>query len=81
MQAVGLVTGDEFLVPYNLTIDTEDTLEFMKKLLFPWKLKHFIRHATFDEIFGIDFALIIASSGFCYNFNLINPEELFNLKM
>jgi hypothetical protein len=32
MQAIGLVTGDEFLVPFNLTIDTDDVLKYMKHL-------------------------------------------------
>jgi hypothetical protein len=33
MQAVALVTGDEFLAGYNLTIDTDDVLNFIKELI------------------------------------------------
>jgi hypothetical protein len=81
MQAVALVTGDEFLVPFNLTIDTNDVLEYMENLLLVWDLGGFIKMANFDDFYGVDFALIVGPSGFCYNFNMIDADELFNLDM
>jgi hypothetical protein len=77
MQAVALVTGDEFLVPFNLTIETRDVLDYIENINYLWK--SYENYATFDNLFGIDFASIIGSSGFCYNFNMIDADELFNL--
>jgi hypothetical protein len=79
MQAVALVTGDEFLVPYNLTIEASDVLDYIAKLNYKWDL--YENFATFDNFYGVDFAFIIGSSGFCYNFNIIDAEKLFNLDL
>jgi hypothetical protein len=81
MQAIGLVTGDEFLVPFNLTIDTDDVLNYMVKLFLNWTEAGFTRDAYFDDEYGINFAAFVGSTGFCYNFNLADADELFNLKM
>jgi hypothetical protein len=81
MQAIALVTGDEFLLQYNSTIDTEDVLDFMLELHTNWSQYGFTKYAHFDDYYGIDFALVIGSAGFCYNFNMINAGELFNLEM
>jgi hypothetical protein len=81
MQAVSLVTGDEFLIPYNLTIDTEDVLDYIRKLLLEWNDNLVSKNADFDDKFGVDFAEVIGSSGFCYNFNMADANEIFNLNM
>jgi hypothetical protein len=80
MQAIALVTGDEFLAPFNLTIDTDDVLDYMLKLLSRPKQIGYLRDYHFDDSFGIDFAVIVGSSGFCFSFNVVNAEELFNLE-
>jgi hypothetical protein len=79
MQAIALVTGDEFLLSYNLTIGTEDVLDYLKKLLIPWKQKNYIRQANFDDFYGVDFATTLGPTGFCYNFNMIDAQDLYNL--
>jgi hypothetical protein len=81
MQAVALVTGDEFLLSFNLTIDTEDVLDYLKKLHSNWQMRGYMRLAHFDNFYGIDFALVVGSAGFCYNFNMIESADLFNLEM
>jgi hypothetical protein len=81
MQAVSLVTNDEFLIPYNLTIDTKDVLYYIRKLLLEWKDRYISRNAYFADKFGIDFAEVIGSSGFCYNFNMADANEIFNLNL
>jgi hypothetical protein len=53
----------------------------MENLLLVWDLEGFMKRANFDDFFGVDFARIIGSSGFCYNFNMIDADELFNLDM
>lgn len=84
MQAVALVTGDEFLVPYNLTIGIGDVLDYMWKLHISWTNFGldfgFTKYAHFDDNYGIDFAVIASSTGHCYNFNMIDAYELFNLE-
>jgi hypothetical protein len=81
MQAVSLVTSDEFLIPYNLTINTEDVLHYIRKLLLEWNDDNVTRNANFDHKYGIDFAEVIGSSGFCYNFNMADADEIFNLNL
>jgi hypothetical protein len=78
MQAVALVTGDEFLVSYNLTISTEKVLSCFVGLLNKWDQKYVQREAYFDDKYAAEFNLVMGPSGFCYNFNLANAEELFN---
>ena len=81
MQAVELVTGDEFLVPYNLTIDAGDVLDYIKNLTWDWMHADLYHIINFDNYYGVDFAEIIGPSGFCYNFNLVDADELFRLEM
>lgn len=76
MQAVALVTGDEFLLSYNVSIDTDDIRSYIVDLHDLWDQEN---DAFFDDIYGIDFAFIIGPSGCCYNFNLADPDDLFHL--
>jgi hypothetical protein len=83
MQAMSLVTGDEFLVQYNLTIDSDDLFDYIEKIQHDY-LPHpglIQNHANFDDSFGVFFARIIGSRGFCCSFNMVESEELFNLDM
>jgi hypothetical protein len=77
MQAVALVTEDDFLVSYNLTIDTEDVRFLIKKLSYDWPNKFYASDAFFNDHYGINFAPIPAPSGICYNFNMIDAEDLY----
>jgi hypothetical protein len=79
MQAVGLVTGDEFLLPYNLTVDADDVHVYIKELTWKWRKHSDDQDISFDDTHGIDFAEILGPTGFCYNFNLINSTELLYL--
>jgi hypothetical protein len=74
MQVVALATGDEVLLPYNLTIDTDDVLDYLYKLF-----RHFsdvFISFYFDDLYGVNFADIITQSGFCHNFNLAEAHRL-----
>jgi hypothetical protein len=77
MQAVALVTGDEFLVSFNLTIDTADVFDFIDQLNVDYDT--YENYGIFDDYYGIDFARIIGPTGFCFNFNMITTAELFHL--
>jgi hypothetical protein len=83
MQAMSLVTGDEFLLPYNLTIDSDDLFDYIQKIqmdYLPLPLG-ISNQAYFDDNFGVFFAKIIGLRGFCYSFNMVESEGLFNLDM
>jgi hypothetical protein len=79
MQAIALVTGDEFLLPYNLTIGLEDVLDYIDSLNYKWDT--YDNDATFDDLYGIDFAYEIGSTGFCFNFNMVDADEIFQLNL
>jgi hypothetical protein len=81
MQVIALVTEDSFLDQFNLTIDSKDILTYMKKLHTPWQVDSVTRDAHFDDFYGVFFAMIIGTSGFCYNFNMIESQNLFNLNL
>jgi hypothetical protein len=78
MQAVALVTEDDFLVSYNLTIDKEDLLHFIELLSYDWNENERFARISFDDFYGVDFAPIPAPSGICYNFNMIDAEDLYH---
>jgi hypothetical protein len=80
MQAVALVTGDEFLVQYNLTIDSSDVYDYMSELRFNWHKFDHAYIASFDNYYGVDFAEIFGPTGFCYNFNMPEADDFFHLK-
>jgi hypothetical protein len=79
MQAIALVTGDDFLVSYNLSIGTEDVVDFIRNLTLIWNNKNFFQVINFDDTFGVRFAEILGPHGFCYSFNIIDAKELYNL--
>jgi hypothetical protein len=79
MQAIALATGDEFLVPFNLTIDAGDVLDYMAELKMDWHDPGHTNLAFFDDHYGINFAEIIGASGFCYNFNMPEAADLLHL--
>jgi hypothetical protein len=81
MQAIALVTDDNFLEQFNLTIDTDDILTYLEKLHMPWEIPGFTRGAHFDDFYGVFYAKIIGSAGFCYDFNMIEAQDLFNLDL
>lgn len=80
MQAVGLANRDDFLARHNVSVDTDDLVDYIRKLTFVWKQFKLYHFMSFDDILGVDFAEILGPSGFCYNFNLIGAEELYHLE-
>lgn len=79
MQAIALILDDDFLLQFNISIETEDILTFIKNLTYRWEKIH--NEAHFDDKYRIQFAEIISSYGFCYTFNIIEPNDLFKLEM
>jgi acid-sensing ion channel, other len=79
MQAVALVTGDEFLVPYNLTIDADDVALYISNLT--TDPRRFLWNVNFDDRYGTALAVVYAPSGICFNFNLVESHDLFNLEL
>jgi hypothetical protein len=77
MQAVALVTGDEFLVPYNLTIDIGDVDKYMDKLSWMWYTT--MQNIGFDGYRGVRFATILGHSGYCQSFNIVALSDIFRV--
>jgi hypothetical protein len=78
MQAVALVTDDEFLAQFNMTIDAEDVVDYIRILSTEWT-ESLVLTSYFDDYYGIDFAAILSPAGFCYNFNLVEAHRLFKI--
>jgi hypothetical protein len=79
MQAVAIVTGDEFLVSYNITIDTKNVERHINNLVWNWQTDQ--PHGIgFDDLYGVRFAKILGSSGFCFTFNIVPPDKIFYLE-
>jgi hypothetical protein len=79
MQAIALVTGDEFLVPYNLTIDVALVEFFLYELTWKWNLK-LGQNIGFDDFYGVEFMWNLGFSGMCTTFNNVAIEEIFYLE-
>jgi hypothetical protein len=80
MQAVALVTGDEFLVPYNLTIDTGNLEYILYELSWSW-FENQYQIISFDDIYGVHFYQNHGLFGTCYIFNIIAYDKIFNQEM
>lgn len=79
IQAIGLVTSDDFLARYNLTVETDDVLGYIKNLTWDWNSRKLIHMIHFDDHYGIDFAEMIGPTGFCYNFNMVEAWKILYL--
>jgi hypothetical protein len=81
MQAVALATNDEFLVSYNLSVDADDVLDYMKNLTYIWMDWTFSKNAEFDDMYNVNLSLVAGPSGYCYSFNIANASDLFHLDL
>lgn len=80
MQAVGLVLNDDFLVQYNMMIDTSDVIDYIKDLTWDWtEYYKYLPYLHFDNYYGVEMAEIIGPLGVCYTFNIKDSQELFHL--
>lgn len=79
MQAVALMTGDDFLLSFNLTIDTSDVLVYIKDLAYNWTEHGVNNEMFFDDHYQTTFAPIVGPSGICFNFNMVNSSRLFHM--
>jgi hypothetical protein len=77
MQAIALATGDEFLVPYNLTIEVGNIRNELVDLNWYWYNKYLPNNIAFDDLFSVIFTSNLGFSGICYTFNIVKFEEIF----
>lgn len=65
------------------TIDTSDIMDYLRYVLFePWGIENqiFFRHyGSWREKFTINLALVLTRHEFCMTFNILEPDENFNL--
>jgi hypothetical protein len=81
MQAVALVTGDEFLTSYNVSIPTEDLIEYLASIVFQYDLKDMERYSHFDDRYRGELTPVLGPSGYCYNFNMAPSKQILNLDL
>jgi hypothetical protein len=85
MQATALVTGDEFLLNYNIDIDASDVTDYILNLTWDWSAHRSYRnkftHIHFDDYWTVYFSELITPYGFCYTFNNPDPDQFYNLNM
>jgi len=81
MQAIALVTNDKFLLNYNITIDTNDVIDYIQKLnrTFYNFSEGYNPVLLFLEQFAINFTNVISHHGVCFDFNIVNASQLFHL--
>lgn len=88
MQAIELIARDDFLAQYNVSIDTSDVIEYMRKAIRVWDLQGkydknlgtYSHEMNFKDKYLIEFAEIITSNGFCYSFNIADAKDILKLE-
>jgi hypothetical protein len=80
LQAISLVISDDFLLKYNISrIPTDDIAEQIEE--FTMSLRKIIVTSTFSDIFAVVLSKVAGPSGVCYNFNMVDAQNLFkNIK-
>jgi len=79
MQAIALVTNDKFLLSYNISIDTSDVVEYIRKLDRPMHGRLFDSEFYFLEQFIVNLTEVFTHRGVCYDFNIVDSSKLFHL--
>lgn len=89
MQAIELMTHDDFLLQYNISIDTSDVVDYMRKAIRVWTLDHevyiskfgeYYHKMSFKNLFFVELAEILTSRGFCYSFNIADASQVIKLE-
>ena len=76
MHAIGLVMNDDFLLMNNIPIGSDYLVEYIKKIQKKWHTNHKISWVKNNSV---NLGDLITPWGFCHNFNMMNPEDLFHL--
>lgn len=75
MHAIGLIMNDDFLVPFNLSLSTENIAEYFYKLQ-RIILKEYT--GSFILKYQINFAKVITPFGLCFTFNSMDSSDMFD---
>jgi hypothetical protein len=83
MQATALVTGDEFLLKYNIEIDASDVYEHFLVYNFEHRSSdgHLAGIIHFDDRWGANLAKLYTAIGPCFTFNNLNADQFYNLDL
>lgn len=74
MHAIGLLINDDFLLQFNLSLTTENIMDSLHAVEGIWN-EH---EGSFIKKYSLEFAKIITPYGFCYTFNSLNADDLFD---
>ncbi|KAG5667533.1 hypothetical protein PVAND_015512 [Polypedilum vanderplanki] len=76
MQALSLILSDKFLTKLNITeISTNNLVSIIEKRSV--RFEAFMTRSEFGYLWGVNFARILGPYGFCYNFNIAEPKDLY----
>lgn len=75
------------MLQFNVTIDTTDIIDNIIELKAIWNYENWNKERgmhhhqlEFADEWGVDLAEILTPWGFCYNFNIIDAKDLFNIE-
>lgn len=86
LHAIDLVMDEDSTLVYNVTVDNEELLDILKTEIFEAvdiddDRKFHARHTgSWQKQFTLEFAKIITQYGFCSMWNVIEADELLDLK-
>lgn len=84
MAAVDLIMDDDSTLPFNVTFDELELINILRKYVFErWTSeRRILQHdGSWRDMFEVKIATVITRFGFCATFNIIEPDELFNLDL
>jgi hypothetical protein len=84
MQITSLISNDEAMLTFNLSIPTDDFVDRLDDFISFWNYQEgdFYprdQYAMWDSHFEVNFTRILQPEGFCYTFNLPMISEFFHV--
>lgn len=91
MHAVEIVTDDNVLLQRNISVDTSDLIDYIRKASRIWTdpdvevyentgFINFKHQVDFKNKYWVDFAEVLTEKGFCYSSNIVDAAEMFRLE-
>jgi hypothetical protein len=75
---------DDSTLPFNITFDGYELIEFMREYVFEGWTSDFdyLQHlGSWRDLFAMKIATVITRFGFCATFNIVEPDELFDFDL
>ena len=80
-QALDLMMDDDSTLQYNATFESDKVMDFMRNTLYEEFRSEDGRHiGSWRGKFLIKLATVLTRFGFCYSFNIGEPEDILRLE-